>query len=108
MVEAAFHEWPAEETRTFNVGTCRGTANSEVAAIVQRIVAEQGYRLIIDYADDPAPGEAWQAVLDSSATTQAFGVEPPREDEVIEHISDAVRSHLRQYSIAAQAAGLHH
>jgi nucleoside-diphosphate-sugar epimerase len=108
MAETASHAWPARETRIFNVGTCRGTANSEVAAIVQGIVAEQGYRLIIDYADDPAPGEAWQAVLDSSATTEAFGIEPPREDEVIECISDAVRSHLHQHSTAAQAAGLHH
>lgn len=108
MAEAAFHAWPSKETRIFNVGTCRGTANSEVAAIVQRIVAEHGYRLIIDYKDDPAPGEAWRSVLDSSATTEAFGIEPPREDEVIECISAAVRSHLRQHAIAAQAAGLHH
>jgi nucleoside-diphosphate-sugar epimerase len=108
MTEAASHVWSAKETRTFNVGTCRGTANSEVAAIVQRIVAEQGYRLLIDYADDPAPGEAWQAVLDSSATTEAFGIEPPRQDEVIECISAAVRSHIHQHSTAAQAAGLHH
>jgi UDP-glucose 4-epimerase len=107
MAEAAFHEWPAKQTRILNVGTCRGTANSEVAAIVQKIVVEHGYRLNIDYANDPAPGEAWRAILDSSATTEAFGIEPPREDEVIECISAAVRSHLRQHLLTAHAAGMH-
>jgi nucleoside-diphosphate-sugar epimerase len=108
MAEAAFHKWPDKETRIFNVGTCRGTANGQVASIVQHIVAEQGYRLLIDYANEPAPGEAWQAVLDSSATTEEFGVEPPCEDDVIECIYGAVRTHLRQHSIASQASLNHY
>jgi nucleoside-diphosphate-sugar epimerase len=108
MAAAAFHGWPVKETRILNVGTCRGTANGKVAAIVQRIVAEQGYRLLVDYDEDPAPGEAWQAVLDSHATWEAFGIKPPGEDEVLEVISSAVRSHLHQHSVAAQAAGSHH
>jgi nucleoside-diphosphate-sugar epimerase len=107
MAQAASHAWPSKETRTFNVGTCRGTANSEVAAIVRSIVAEEGYRLNIDYADEPAPGEAWQAILDSSATTQAFGIEPPGEDEVLDVISAAARSHLHRQTSTAQAAGIH-
>jgi UDP-glucose 4-epimerase len=106
MAEAASHAWPAGETRTFNVGTCRGTANSEVAAVVTSIAAEEGYRLNIDYADDPAPGEAWQAILDSSATTEAFGIEPPQEHEVIEVVSAAARSHLHRQTSTAHAAGV--
>ena len=98
MVEAALYVWPSRGTRIFNLGTCRGTANSQVAGMVQRIVAEYGHRLVVDYAADTAPGEAWQAILDSSATTEAFGIPPPSEEEVIAEIATAVHSHLRQHA----------
>lgn len=100
MVEAALRAWPGKSARVLNVGTCRGTANSQVAAIVQRVVAEHGYRLVVDYAPDTAPGEAWQAVLDSSTTTEVFGIKPPSREEVIAEIAGAALSHLRQYSTA--------
>ena len=106
MAEAAVYEWPSRATRIFNVGTCRGTANSEVAGIVRSVVAEHGYRLVIDYASDTAPGEAWQAVLDSSATTETFGIEPPSEEEVVAEIASAVQSHLRQQPTGTINAGV--
>jgi nucleoside-diphosphate-sugar epimerase len=93
LANAALHA-PKTLQSCFNVGTGRGTANGEIAEIVTAILAEQGYRLRIEYADEPAPEEARRVLLDVASTTAAFDVAPPSRDAVVEAIADSVFSRL--------------
>jgi UDP-glucose 4-epimerase len=95
VVEAAArHAWRGASQAFFNLGCGRGKANGEVAQIVTKLLAEQGYRLQIEYSRDPGLGESRQACLDVGATSAAFGIDPPSEAAVQGAIARAVTSRL--------------
>jgi UDP-glucose 4-epimerase len=77
-----------------NIGTGRPMTNGEVGAIAQRILLQEGYALNINWNHPIPQGESKCVILDMEKTVATFGVPVPTEDEVLETIEMAVRSHL--------------
>jgi nucleoside-diphosphate-sugar epimerase len=94
-VQAALaHAYPAGASPIYNVGSGRGLTNREVAGIVKRVLAEEGFALRMDFRNPVAIGEAQRAVLDVRGTTRAFGLKPPSPADVVAAIEGATRAWL--------------
>lgn len=87
-------DWKPGTAAAFNIGTGHPQTNSDVAAIVQRVLEQQGYKLTIDWSNPIPAGEAKSVVLDIDDTVREFGLPAPTYDEVVATIEAAVHSLL--------------
>lgn len=94
LMAAMAADWKPGTAKAFNIGGGKPMTNSDVAAIVQRVLKQHGYQLSINW-DNPIPvGESKIVVLDVEDTVREFGIPAPSYEEVVNTIEMAVLSHL--------------
>lgn len=94
LIAAMAADWKPGTAKAFNIGAGIPMTNSDVAAIVQRLLKQHGYELTINWDNPIPPGESKVVVLDVERTVQEFGLPAPSYDEVVATIEAAVLSHL--------------
>lgn len=94
LMAAMAADWKPGTAKAFNIGGGKPMTNSDVAAIVQRVLKQHGYQLSINW-DNPIPaGESKIVVLDVEDTVREFGIPAPSYEEVVDTIEMAILSHL--------------
>lgn len=105
MTAALERDWPCGACVPVNIGSGRGISNGEIAERVCKILARFGYTLRIEWERQPAPGEAWQAVLDVSETAAAVSALPPTTEDVWRAVEEGVLSNLHLLSHRQKGSG---
>lgn len=80
--QAATVAMPAGTMETHNVGAGEPLTNGKVAEVVKAWLAQRGYRLNIEFSEDPGHGEAWSVTLKTGSTRKRFKLRPPSVEEV--------------------------
>ena len=86
--------WAPGRSYFFNVGTGKPRTNGQVAAGVQRALRDRGIVLNVHYDEQPGPGEARVAVMNTRETEERLALVAPTDAEIDEAIRDTVLFHL--------------